>query len=149
EWTRAHAGKRGGTRAILSLDELGAEARFAPEAADTEAPDAAFERRWAWAVLQNALERLRQEQVANSKEVVFDALANCLTAAAPARPYSELALQLGLTEAAVKMTIHRLRKRFGEILRLEVAQTVLTPGEIDQELRHLLTVLAQGKSQAQ
>jgi RNA polymerase sigma factor (sigma-70 family) len=144
EWTRAHAGKRGGTQTILSLDELGPEARFAPEAADTETPDAAFDRRWARTVLQQALERLRQEQVAAGKEVVFDLLANCLTGAAPAQPYAQLALQLGLTEAAVKMTIHRLRKRYGELLRLEVAQTVVTPGEIEQELRHLLTVLAQG-----
>jgi RNA polymerase sigma-70 factor (ECF subfamily) len=143
EWVRAHADKRGGRRAILSLDELGAEARFAPEAGETEAPDAAFERRWAGTVLQSALERLRQEQVANGKQAEFEVLANCLTGAAPGQPYATIAVQLGMTEAAVKMTIHRLRKRYGEILRLEVAQTVLTPGEVDEELRHLLTALAQ------
>jgi RNA polymerase sigma-70 factor (ECF subfamily) len=142
EWTRAHAGKRGGSHTVLSLEQLGAEARFAPEAGQTETPDVAFERRWAATVLQNALERLRQEQVASAKQATFDALGNCLTGTASARPYSELALQLGMNEAAVKMAVSRLRKRFGEVLRLEVAQTVLTPGEIDQELRHLLTVLA-------
>ena len=72
---------------------------------------------------------------------MFNLLEGSLTGNAPSRPYAELALKLGLTEAAMKMTIHRLRKRYGELLRLEVAQTVLTPGEIDQKLRHLLSVL--------
>jgi RNA polymerase sigma-70 factor (ECF subfamily) len=138
EWTRAHAGKRGGSITFLSLDDLSPEARYAQEAADTESPDAVFERRWAGAVLQQALDRLRQEHVDAGKESLFNLLADGLTGAAPSQPYAELALKLGMTEAAVKMTIHRLRKRYGELLRLEVAQTVVTPAEIDQELRHLL-----------
>ena len=140
EWTRAHAGKRGGS--ILSLDDLSPEARYAQEAANAESPDAAFERRWASTVLQQALDRLRQEHVAAGKEPMFDLLADGLTGAAPSQPYAELAIQLGTTEAAVKMAIHRLRKRYGELLRLEVAQTVVTSAEIDQELRHLLSALA-------
>jgi RNA polymerase sigma factor (sigma-70 family) len=142
EWTRAHARKRGGTLTILSLDELDPEARYAREAVDADSPDAAFERRWAGEVLQQALDRLREEHVAAGKEELFDCLADTLTGAAPSQPYAELALKMGLTEAAVKMTIHRLRQRYGELLRLEVAQTVITPAEIDQELRHLLEVLA-------
>ncbi len=140
EWTRAHAEKRGG--AILSLDDLSPEARYAQEAAGAESPDAAFERRWASTVLQQALDRLRQEHVAAAKEPLFDLLADGLTGAAPSQPYAELAIKLGMTEAAVKMAIHRLRKRYGELLRLEVAQTVVTSAEIDQELRHLLSALA-------
>jgi len=140
EWTRAHAGKRGG--AILSLDDLSPEVRYAHEAADTESPDAAFERRWASTVLQQALDRLRQEHVAVGKEPLFDLLAGGLTGASPSQPYAELAIKLGMTEAAVKMAIHRLRRRYGELLRLEVAQTVVTSAEIDQELRHLLSALA-------
>jgi RNA polymerase sigma-70 factor (ECF subfamily) len=140
EWTRAHAGKRGG--AILSLDDLSPEARYSQEAANAESPDAAFERRWASTVLQQALDRLRQEHVAVGKEPLFDLLADGLTGVAPSQPYAELAIQLGMTEAAVKMAIHRLRKRYGELLRLEVAQTVVTSAEIDQELRHLLSALA-------
>lgn len=142
EWTRAHAEKRGGTHTIVSLDALDPEARYALEAAEAETPDAAFERRWAGTVLRQAFDRLRQEQVADGKETLFDLLANCLTGATPGQPYAQLAAQLGLTEAAVKMTIHRLRQRYGELLRQEVAQTVVTPAEIDQELRHLLSVLA-------
>jgi RNA polymerase sigma factor (sigma-70 family) len=142
EWTRAHAGKRGGSITILSLDDLSPEARYAQEAVDTESPDAAFERRWAGAVLQQALDRLRQEHIDAGKEPLFNLLADALTGAAPSQPYAQLAIELGMTEAAVKMTIHRLRQRYGELLRLEVAQTVVTPAEIDQELRHLLRALA-------
>ncbi|HXP62690.1 MAG TPA: sigma-70 family RNA polymerase sigma factor [Dongiaceae bacterium] len=142
EWTRAHAAKRGGASAIVSLEEVDPEAHYAQEAADTDSPDAAFERRWAGAVLQQALERLRQEQVAAGKEALFDCLADSLTGAAPSQPHAQLAGKLGLSEAAVKMTIHRLRQRYGELLRLEVAQTVVTPAEIDEEPRHLLRALA-------
>jgi len=82
EWTRAHAEKRGGTWTVVSLDELDPEARYALEAAKTETPDAAFERRWAGAVLRQAFDRLRQEQVAAGKEALFDCLADALTGAA-------------------------------------------------------------------
>jgi len=121
---------------------LSPEARYAQEAAGAESPDAAFERRWASTVLQQALDRLRREHVAAGKEEFFNLLADGLTGAVPTSPYAELAIQLGMTEAAVKMAIHRLRKRYGELLRLEIAQTVVTSAEIDQELRHLLSALA-------
>jgi RNA polymerase sigma-70 factor (ECF subfamily) len=142
EWTRSHALKRGGTQVLLSLDELDPEGRYAHEPIGTETPEAAFERRWATTVLQQALHRLREEYVTAGKEEMFETLANLLTGAAPTQPYVELAARLGMTEAAVKMAVHRLRKQFGEVLRVEVAQTVLTPGEIEQELRYLLGVLA-------
>ena len=142
EWTRAHAGKRGGTQSPLSLDELAAEARYEQEASDPATPEVIFDRRWASTLLQKALERLREEQIASGKEHMFEAMVNCLTGAAPAAAYSRIALHLGMSEAAVKMAIHRLRKRYGEFLRLEVAQTVITPAEVDQELRYLLSVLA-------
>ena len=141
EWTHAHARKRGGTQGPLSLEELGPEARYAAEAVVTETPEAAFEHRWANTVLERTLERLREEQIAAGKEAVVEILGNCLTGAANAQPYAQLASQLGMTEASVKMTVHRLRKRYGELLRMEVAQTVIAPGEIDQELRYLLTIL--------
>jgi RNA polymerase sigma factor (sigma-70 family) len=142
DWTRAHAAKRGGTRGILSLEEVDAEAHYAGETGDAESPDVAFERRWAGEVLKQAFDRLRQEQAAAGKEALFDDLADNLTGDAPGQPQAQLALKLGLSEAAVKMAIHRLRRRYGELLRLEVAQTVVTPAEIDEELRHLLRALA-------
>src|SRR5207248_8014016 len=119
-WTRAHAGKRGGTRATLSLDDLSPEARYAQEAADAESPDAGFERRWASTVLQQALDRLHHEHLTAGKEPLFDLLADGLTGAAPSQTYAKLAIKLEMTEAGVKMAMHRLRKRYGELLRLEV-----------------------------
>src|SRR5438552_15292752 len=112
EWTRAHAGKRGGASAILSWDELSPEARYSLESAEAENPDAGFERRWASTVLQQALDRLRQEHVAAGKETLFDLLAEGLTGAAPSQPYAELAIKLGMTDGAVRMAIPRLRTRY-------------------------------------
>src|SRR5439155_10825875 len=117
-------------------------ARYAQEAADAESPDAGFERRWASTVLQQALDRLHHEHLTAGKEPLFDLLADGLTGAAPSQTYAKLAIKLEMTEAGVKMAMHRLRKRYGELLRLEVAQTVVTSAEIDQELRHLLSALA-------
>jgi RNA polymerase sigma-70 factor (ECF subfamily) len=84
---------------------------------------------------------LRKEQAETGKAALFNLLANHLTGTSESRPYADLASQLGVSEAVIKMTVHRLRKRYGELLRMEVAQTVLTPGEIDEEMRHLLKVL--------
>jgi RNA polymerase sigma-70 factor (ECF subfamily) len=142
EWVRAHAAKRGGTNAVISLHELDLEARYAREAHDAETPELLFERRWANAVLQRALDRLREEHIVAGKEMLFNSLVNCLTMSAPSQPYGHLAIQLGLSEGALKMNIHRLRRRYGELLRLEIAQTVVTPAEIDHELKYLLGILA-------
>jgi RNA polymerase sigma-70 factor (ECF subfamily) len=127
---------------MLSWDELNPEARYALEPADSDTPEAVFERRWATATLQGALHRLQQEYEVGGKEAVFAALVNFLTSAEPVQSYAQLAPQLGMTEAALKMAIHRLRRRYGELLRLEVAQTVATPAEIEEELRYLREVLA-------
>ena len=93
--------------------------------------------RWQALLVVELLQAISQNAQSQPTDTVLT-----LTGNAPSQPYAELALKLGLTEAAVKMTIHRLRQRYGELLRLEVAQTVLTPGEIDQELRHLLSALS-------
>jgi RNA polymerase sigma-70 factor (ECF subfamily) len=142
QWKRARAEKRGGTNPVLSLEALSPESRYAHEPIDTDSPDRLFERRWASAVLQRTFHKLQQEYVASGKEALFNALVPSLTGAAGSRPYAELALELETSEAALKMALHRLRKQYGELLRSEVAQTVVAPGEIDQELRHLLQTLA-------
>ncbi len=144
EWVRAHAAKRGGMNPVLSLDALDPETRYAQEPEDTASPDAAFDRRWAETVLQQALERLRTEQTSQGKEAVFEALAGFLTGSGPTDSYADLAVQLVMSEAAVKMTVHRLRKRYGELLRLEVANTVSTAAEVQQELRCLLAAISAG-----
>ena len=134
--------KRSQRQKPIPLDEVDAESRYAREPSDTATPDVLFERRWAETVLDNALERLRQEQIAAGKQRLFDGLANCLTGAEHSQPHAELAHQLGMTEAAIKMAVHRLRKGYAALLRQEVAQTVSSPAEIDEELRHMIVVIA-------
>jgi RNA polymerase sigma-70 factor (ECF subfamily) len=144
EWHRDHAQKRGGDRVRIPLDPAESETRYALEVTEAIAPDAAYERRWAEAVLARALDRLREEQIAQGNRDLFEALAPCLTGAADALPYAELARRLDRTETAVRSAVHRLRRRYGGLLRLEVAHTVSSPAEVDDELRHLLSVLSRG-----
>ena len=144
EWHKDHAQKRGGDRVRIPFDPTESESRYALEMTEAIAPDAAFERRWAEAVLAQALSRLREEQTALGNQDLFEALARCLTGADDALPYAELAGRLDRTESAVRSAAHRLRRRYGELLRSEVAHTVSGPAEVDEELRHLLSVLGGG-----
>jgi RNA polymerase sigma-70 factor (ECF subfamily) len=144
EWHKDHAWKRGGDQIRVPLDPAESETRYALEMTEAVAPDAAYERRWAEAVLAHALNRLREEQTALGNQDLFEALARCLTGADDALPYAELAGRLDRTEGALRSAAHRLRRRYGELLRLEVAQTVSGPAEVDEELRHLLSVLGGG-----
>ena len=142
EWEKARAAKRGGGAAVFSLDELNSEGRYLLKPADAVTPDVLFERRWAEMVLDQALERLRQEHIAAGKQTLFDALVNCLTGAERSQSHAALAEGLGMTEDAIKMAVHRLRKRYAALLRQEVAQTVSSPKEIDEELRTLLAAMS-------
>jgi DNA-directed RNA polymerase specialized sigma24 family protein len=144
EWHKDHAQKRGGDRVRIPLDLAEPETRYAIEVAEAITPDAAYERRWAEAVLARALTRLREDQTALGNRDLFEALAPCMTGAENALPYVELAKRLDRTESAVRSAAHRLRRRYGELLRLEVAHTVASPAEVDDELRHLLCVLSGG-----
>jgi RNA polymerase sigma factor (sigma-70 family) len=142
EWRKGRAAKRGGRAHIFSLDELDSENRATQEPADALTPDLLFHRRWAEIVLDRALKRLREEQGTGRRLQSFEVLVNCLTGAEGSQPYGELAQRLNLTTAAVKMAVHRLRKRYGQLLRDEVAQTVATASEVDEELRSLLAAFA-------
>ncbi len=141
EWHKDHAQKRGGDQARIPLDRAESETRYALEMAEVMTPDAAYERRWAEAVLAQVLNRLREEQASRGNRDLFEALGPCLTGAEDALPYAEVARRLDRTEGAMRSAAHRLRRRYGELLRLEVAHTVSGPGEVDEELRHLLSVL--------
>lgn len=141
QWRRETAQKRGGGQAALSLDAAAAEDRYRLEPVDLQTPDKVFERRWAMTLLARALERLRQERKESGQAAVFDALQGLLTGEKCAQPYTQIASQLGLTEDAVKQTAKRLRQRYGELLRQEVAQTVTRPDEVDEELRHLVAAV--------
>lgn len=142
EWDRARALKRGGGQELISLDGDSAETRYGLEPAHGETADKIFDRRWALTLLDATLARLRQEFATEGKAKLFDELKFTLTAERGTTPYIELAAKLGLSEGAVKVSVHRLRQRYREVLRAEIADTVATPGEVEEELRHLFAALS-------
>ena len=140
EWDRARARKRGGGAQVISLDEQTAESRYLLEPRDDVSPEKIFERRWALTILDTALNRLESECAKAGKADQFRALKDHMMAEATA-PQADLARRLNMTPEAVKVAIHRLRKRYRALLREEIGQTVSTATEVDAELRHLLTVI--------
>jgi RNA polymerase sigma-70 factor (ECF subfamily) len=140
EWDRVRAEKRGGKTSLVSLDESRAEARYCGEAATTETAEHLYDRQWALTLLDRVLATLRAEFSTPEKAAQFDALKGALTG--DHTPYAEIATQLGTSEGAVKVAVHRLRERYRALIRAEIAQTVATPEEIDAEMRHLLAALS-------
>ena len=141
EWDKARAQKRGGGAPLLPLEFDAAETRYTHEPADNTTPEQHFERRWAMTLLETVVNRLRAEYEADGKAALFAALNPCLVGDRTSQPYGELARALGLTEGAVKSAVHRLRQRYRQLLRDEIAQTVANPGEVEEELHHLIVVL--------
>jgi RNA polymerase sigma factor (sigma-70 family) len=139
EWHRGRALKRGGGVTIVELDALDQEALHALESTRPSDPDAAFDREWAQAAIARALEKLRAGSRTAGKGELFEALKGSLTGEEP--PRRETAARLGMTEGAVKVAVHRLRQRYRELLRAEIAQTVSDPSCIDDEMRHLVNAL--------
>ncbi len=142
EWDKARAQKRGGGVAPLPLEFNTAEDRFSREPADNTTPEQSFERRWALALLEEVLGWLRAEYEAEGRAELFAALHPCLIGDRTAQPYAELAVKLNVSEGTVKAAAHRLRQRYRQLLRDEIANTIAEPGEVDEELRHLFAVLA-------
>jgi len=142
ERARAGAQKRGGGRTVLSLDCHSAEAQYALEPRDELSPEKLFERSWALTVLDRTMARLEAEAAASKKQTQFDRLKAYLTAGKNAVAYHQAAAELKMTEGAVKVAVHRLRRRYRELLRNEIAQTVATEDQIDEEIRHLFAALA-------
>ena len=140
EWDRASAVKRGGKFCFVPLDELAAEERDTLDSIRPATPDAVFDRRWAQAIVDNAVTHLRQEADARGKGKLFEELKAFLTM--DVSSYESVALKLNLPLSAVKAAIHRLRGNFRALVRREVARTVASPTEIDEELRYLSSVLA-------
>ena len=141
EWKRVSAQKRGALRTI-SLDAQTAETRFRHEPLETATPETIFERNWALALLETVFQRLQQEHESAGKGELFRQLKFCLTTDRSVIPYEQLSTRLDISEGNLKVTVHRLRQRYRELLRAEVANTVSDPKEIEPELRDLFRALA-------
>ena len=141
EWDRAGAQKRGGGVALLPLSFDSAEQRYVEEPSDPETPERIYERRWAVALLDAVLCRLRAEYEDQGKGELFAVLRPCLVGERTAQPYAQLAESLGSSEPAIRSAVHRLRQRYRQLLRDEVASTIDAGEDIEDELRHLFAVL--------
>lgn len=139
---REQAAKRGGGKSPISIDRLSAEERYAAEPTDDMTPERLFERRWAMSILERAVERLEAEGARSGRGDLTRRLIPNLTGGRGAVPLAVLAEELGMTEGAVKMASTRLRKRYGEILRDEIARTVSDAADIETEIRDLFSALA-------
>jgi RNA polymerase sigma-70 factor (ECF subfamily) len=142
EWDKSRAQKRGGSHTFIALDAQTAESRYHLEPVDAMTADKIYERRWALTLLDEVLKRLRQEYAAEGKGKLFDRLKETLTGERSTIPYVQIGTQLGMTEGAVKVAVHRLRQHYRETLRAEIAETVASPVEVEEELRHLFAVLS-------
>jgi RNA polymerase sigma-70 factor (ECF subfamily) len=141
EWSRAHRQKRGGQITFVSLDQQTAEDRYRLEATDNETPEKKFQRQWALTLLKQTMNELEKECEAAGKGALFGEARGLLSGEREGAAHSEIAERLGMTEGAVRVAVHRLRRRYGELLRSEVAQTVSTAEEVDEEISYLLQAL--------
>ena len=142
EWDRAQAQKRGSGQKPLSLDAEDGEARFQALAVAGElTPESAFEKQWAVTLLEHVTEQLRLEESKAGKGDLFEDLRPHLQSDRAGLPYAEIATRYSTSEGAIKVAVHRLRQRYGRRLREEIARTVSSPAEVDEELRHLINVM--------
>jgi RNA polymerase sigma factor (sigma-70 family) len=141
EWDRASAQKRD-ARLTVPLDTQSAETRYLREPADTETPERLFERQWALTLLETVVQRLQREHEAAGKGDLFMTLRFSITGDRHTVPYAELAARLGLSDEAVRVAVHRLRRRYRQVLREEIAHTVADEAEVEEELRYLRRILA-------
>ncbi len=137
QWKRGQAQRRGGGTQIVPLDVDDAETRYSRDPVYSQTPELIFERHWGQTVMELALQKLRRGRRVEQ----LDRLVPYVTGAQPQVSYARMASELGTSTSAIKSAVHRLRKRFGRLLREEIAQTVADPDDVDDELRHLLTVV--------
>jgi RNA polymerase sigma factor (sigma-70 family) len=141
DWDRQQAEKRGGGRRPLSFDAAAGESRLSIDPADDVTPEKIYQRQWALTLLDSVIARLQEEFAAAGKERQFELLKAVLTGDRAFSGYAAAAAELGMSEEAARQAAHRLRKRYRELLREEVAQTVADPGEVDQEIQSLFQAL--------
>lgn len=143
EWDRTQAVKRGAEYRFISWDAPGVEERYLREPASELSAEKIYERRWALTVLENALQQLKSEYSSAGKGPLFETLEVYLTKGEGVESHDALGQKLGMAAGTVKVAIHRLRRRYGEVLRAQIAHTVAAISDIDEELRHLCEVLSQ------
>jgi RNA polymerase sigma factor (sigma-70 family) len=141
QWRQVCRLKRGGGQSLISWDSQTAEQRYRTEPADPVTPEIVYDRRWALTLLERALARLDEEQSAAGNGQVFARLRDYVWGENSGTGYDEVAARLGISAGALKVMVHRLRQRYRKLLREEVAHTVATPEEIDEELRYLARVI--------
>ena len=142
EWDKTRRLKRGGGREIISFDAGSAEERYRLEPIDQLDAAKLYERRWVTTLFDKVLARLEQEFRESGKGVLFEGLKGSLLAEERGLSYAQIGTPLGLKEDAVKQAVHRMRRRYRELFREEIAQTVASPGEVEDELKHLFAVLS-------
>jgi len=141
DWRRSQAQKRGGGHSFISWEDGAIEEQYLHSDGPDLPAERSFERQWAITLLEQVVDRLRNEFVAAGKAVLFEKLKVFLTGNNYAGGYAQLATELKMTQAAVKMTVSRMRRRYAELLRAEIANTVSEPGEVEEELRALFAAL--------
>ena len=141
EWTKAHAQKRGGGHSIFSLHELDAEDRYLLEPSHDMTAKKLFDQRWAMTVLDQAMAQLRDECLANNKGDLLSKVECLLSGEKGEASYGQVAAALNMSEGAIKMAVLRLRRRYGELIRAEIAHTVTTPEDAEEELQFLFRTL--------
>jgi DNA-directed RNA polymerase specialized sigma24 family protein len=144
DWKKANRCRRGGGQEVLWLDEEMAESRLAAEPAMEQPPDTLYDRGWAAVLMDRALAAMRAEFEQAGKADVFHRLKVFVWGEKNALSYAAMAEELAMTEGAVKVAVHRLRQRYGDLLRAEVAQTVTTAVEVEVELKYLASVIRAG-----
>ena len=142
EWDRANRKKRGGDAIVLSLDWQDADTRYQIEPADTLSPDKLYDRLWAVTLLERVIGRLRDENAAAEKSRLFEELSPFLTLGKSAILYRDAAVRLWLTEPAARVAVHRLRRRYRELLREEIAQTLSDSARVDEEVAALFSAFS-------
>jgi DNA-directed RNA polymerase specialized sigma24 family protein len=143
EWSRAHRQKRGGQFVFISSDQQTPEDRYQLEPADNDTAEKKFLRHWALTVLEQAMNALERECNQNGKGVLFTETKELLSRESEGAAYAEVARRLKMNEGTARMAVHRLRRRYGELLRHEIAQTVCDPEEVEEEMRYLLKILSE------